>query len=383
MFPFVFLGKIIGLLYPLREEFDFFFFFPTYAIGGAERINAEIVKSFPDKKCVVFFTKKSPNEGMKHFFEDLGVTLKNVAPYTDNKWLFFMNLVYRGICSQYVNNQKQKPTIFIGHCNFGYKITPHISRKCKVVDLLHMYHDSFFWVWGPFVKFIDQRVVVGDVFVKKFESGMKKNGMPLKYLQNFRVIFYKLEYLPEEKTPKSRHENLLVYYAGRGGMQKRIWILVEIARKCYERKLPIEFKFAGPHKDELPPDVIDRGIYIGELKGGEEMYNFHKEGDILLMVSGLEGFPITIMEAMSFASVPIVTNIDAIPEHIQHGENGLLLYNVEDEAKLVDEAIDTIMNLHYNRTLLASLSENAFLYAKNHFTAQKFIDSYRNILLNK
>ena len=61
MFPFVLAGKILGRIYPLDEEFDVFFFFPGYAIGGAERVNSEIIKTVEDKRVIIFFTKKSPN----------------------------------------------------------------------------------------------------------------------------------------------------------------------------------------------------------------------------------------------------------------------------------------------------------------------------------
>ena len=381
MFPFIIIGKIIAAVKPLKEEYDLFFFFPTYAIGGAERVNAEVVKSFPDKKCIVFFTKKSPNDGMKHFFTELGITMFDISKYTDNKFLYFNNLIFRGICAAYINKQKKRASVFIGQCNFAYKITPHINRDIKIVDLIHMFHEGFFWVWAPFVKFLHTRVVVGDVFIEKFKKGFIKNGVPLKYLDRYKVIFYKLEYLPQEYTTRNYDDYLKVYYAGRGGFQKRIWILVKIIQKCIQNDLPIKFSLAGPHKDELPQDFIDKKIYVGELKGGKEMYDFHKQNDVLLMVSGLEGFPIVIMEAMAFGSVPVVTNIDAIPEHITHGTNGILLENVENEDYLVDEAIERLLQLQKNKQQLKTISENAYKYAIANFSEEKFVNSYRESLL--
>lgn len=139
MYPFVLLGKIIATLYPLNDEYDVFLFFPGYAIGGAERVNAEIVKALADKKVIIFFTKNSPNDGMKHFFQLPHVTLKEINKWTDNKWIYWGNLLYRGICSQYINKQKSTPTVFIGQCNFAYKLTPHIKRSIKITELIHMY----------------------------------------------------------------------------------------------------------------------------------------------------------------------------------------------------------------------------------------------------
>jgi hypothetical protein len=48
----------------------YIFFFPGFAIGGAERVNAEIIKSFEDKKIIIFFTKNSPNDWDETLFSN-------------------------------------------------------------------------------------------------------------------------------------------------------------------------------------------------------------------------------------------------------------------------------------------------------------------------
>ncbi len=37
IFPFALLGRLIGRMRPLGEEYDLFLFFPFYHVGGAER----------------------------------------------------------------------------------------------------------------------------------------------------------------------------------------------------------------------------------------------------------------------------------------------------------------------------------------------------------
>ena len=60
MFPFVLAGKLIGRLNPLpASDYDLFCFFPIYGLGGAEKVNAAILKALPDKKIMLFFTRKS------------------------------------------------------------------------------------------------------------------------------------------------------------------------------------------------------------------------------------------------------------------------------------------------------------------------------------
>jgi glycosyltransferase involved in cell wall biosynthesis len=383
MYPFILIGKIVAIVHPLDKEYDIFFFFPGFAIGGAERVNAEIIKSFEDKKIIIFFTKNSPNIGMKHFFKLPNVTLKEINYWTDNKFIYWGNLIFRGICSSYINKQKNAPVVFIGQCNFAYKLTPHISRSVKIHELIHMFDKRFTWVWAPFVKFIDTRIIVGEVIKKKFMDCYIKEGIPKKYLKRFHKIFYCLEYLPETFFERTFNLPLKIYYAGRGGAQKRVWIIIEIIRKCRELDLPVEFKLAGSFRDELQPDLINDGTYVGELKGGEEMYNFHKNNDILLMTSAWEGFPIVIMEAMAFGAIPLVSNIDAIPEHIIDRRNGFLLKNVINENDLVKETVDSILAIIKNKEVLNNISYQAYDYAISNFSAEKFKVDYREVILNK
>jgi glycosyltransferase involved in cell wall biosynthesis len=381
MFPFVLLGKLIAIKNPLQSEYDIYFFFPSFGIGGAERVNAEIIKAVSDKKVIIFFTKNSPNDGMKHFFDLPHVTMKEINQWTDNKWKYWGNLMYRGVCSRYINAQKKEPVVFIGQCNFAYKLTPHIRRGIRIHELIHMYDPKFTWVWAPFVQFIDTRIVIGEIFHEKFAACYEHQKIPLNFLKRFHTIYNCLEYLPASNLERSFELPLKIYYAGRGGPQKRVWIIIDILRRCRELKLPVVFKLAGSFKDELPADLIADGTYIGELKGGEQMYQLHKTNDILLMTSAWEGFPIVVMEAMAFGSIPLVTSVDAVPEHITDGVNGFLLKEVNNEAALVNETVDKIKWLVENRQALKTISATAYQYSTSNFSADTFIKEYRKVLL--
>lgn len=383
MFPFILIGNMLARIKPLKQEYDVFIFFPGFAIGGAERVNAEILKCLDDKKVIVFFTKKSANKGMYHFFQLPNVELHEISKWTDNKWIYWGNLIYRGICSRYINSQSKPPVIFIGQCNFGYKLTPHLKRNIKIHELIHMVDPRFNWVWGPFIRFITTRILVGDIFIEKFTTLYREMGIPKLYTQRFKKIMYRLEYIPATWESRNYSGPLRVYYAGRGGHQKRVYLLVEIIARCRAMNLPIVFHLAGSFKTEMPQNLIDDGTYVGEIQGGEAMYAFHKEHDILLMTSAFEGFPLVIMEAMAFGSIPVVPAVDAIPEHIETGKNGFLLNNPENETLLIQEAVERLAYMVAHKEQLASISKNAYLYAHNAFSAEKFRQAYREVLLNE
>ncbi|MFN7423576.1 MAG: glycosyltransferase family 4 protein [Chitinophagales bacterium] len=382
MKPFVFLGRMIAKLKPLDQSYDIFFIFPFYTIGGAERINAEIVKSFPDKKSIIFFTKKSANNGMRHFFHNSFSTIHEISRWTDCKWIYFMNFIYRGIISGYINNQKETPIVFNGQSNFGYKVLPHIKKGIRKIELIHAYDPVFTYVWAPFISYIDSRIIIGDVFFEKFKKCYEQEGIPLNYLDRIVKIEYRLVYIPQSFTFINYTYPLKVYYAGRGGRQKRLWILFKIIEESLNLKLPFEFHLAGSFENELTEQVKANVIYHGELNGGEEMYEFHKNGDILLMTSAFEGFPIVIMEAMSWGAIPLVPAVDAIPEHIQDKVNGFLIDETFDEEAMIKETIGKLRNIsELSSEKLNEVSNNAFEYI-HRFSSEKFQNAYRKLFYN-
>lgn len=380
MFPFIFLGRVIAHFKFHDQAYDIIFFFPSYTIGGAERINAEIIRCFPEKKLLIIFTKKPINQGMKHFFEIENAKTIDISSWIDNKFFFFLNLTARGVVSSYINSQKLKPIIFNGQSNFGYKILPHLKSDISKIELIHAYDDKFTWVWAPFIQFIDKRIVISDVFIEKYRKGFIQYGIPLEYIERMCIIIYKLEYIPSQFTSRQFDLPLKVYYAGRGGRQKRLWILFNVIKEAIRLNLNLTFHLAGPFEDEIPNELLHKINYVGNLNGGEEMYQFHRDHDILLMTSAFEGFPVVIMEGISWGTIPLVPAIDSIPDHINHGINGILIQEVENELKMRDEIISQLTMICNNSYNLQQLSQSAFEYSKN-FTHERFYNAYRKAIL--
>ncbi|MCK7555860.1 hypothetical protein MKQ70_12875 [Chitinophaga sedimenti] len=98
---------------------------------------------------------------MLPFFKGSNITLREISTYTDNKFKYWQNFVCRGIVAHYVNSQRKVPKVFNGQCNFGYKLSPHLNKNIKQVELIHLLC-SFSYIRIPFLPFYDTTVMISQ-----------------------------------------------------------------------------------------------------------------------------------------------------------------------------------------------------------------------------
>ena len=377
MFPFVLLGKIIARINPLKEEYDLFMFFSHYSIGGADKVNAEIVAAIPDRKIIIFFTRHSIDTKFLHMFKQPNVTVVEIQKWTDNKWIYPANFIYRGICAHYINSQKKSPVVFSTQCNFAYKLMPHLDRNIRNVESHHNALRHFAGITWPFVKFMDARVTFTDVIINQHKEYYRQIGLPEEYGNRFNKIV-NCVHVPSYKE-KQRGARLRIYYAGRGGYHKRLELLFAIFRQCMAEQLPLEYHLAGTFEDEIPADLKNKMVWHGGIGNEEDMYRLHYDMDILLMSSRFEGFPMVISEAMSCGVAIVAPAIYGIPEHIKNGANGYLMQEGPEEH-MIKEAVDSIKKLIGDPVLLDTIGKNNHAYAETNFSRKVFAAKYRKVL---
>ena len=103
------------------------------------------------------------------------------------------------------------------------------------------------------------------------------------------------------------------------------------------------------------------------------------ESDIALLTSSYEGFPTFIKESMANGCIPVVTALPGNLMHLKDRFNSLLIHEILDEAKLVQEGIHIIMELTRDKNLCIQLSTEAYNYAKQHFSRDAFNQAYREL----
>lgn len=376
MFPFVFLGKVAGKIFPLKTKHRVFLFFPSADIGGSVKVNIDITGCIKNEKPLIIFSKKPNNNQFRSFFEREGARIIDLHKYVDNKLYHFVNFFFRGVLAAWIN-RVDKPVVFGGESLFFYKILPHLKKEARKIELCHL--NTWIDFSQAFAKYIDVRIFSTPKIKRDVERQYHRNNLPQSFFNKLKFIDNKVDIPPfKEVTNKI----LEVIYVGRGAPQKRVHLIAEIARQMHEARRPVHFSFVGDVEDILSPDVKGYCTLHGQVNDVQKLHEIYLNSDVLLLTSAYEGLPIVIMDMMARGKVIISTAVDGIPDYITHKNNGLLIKET-DENKIVQQGIELLNELIADPALKKAIGMESYHYALKHFSGQTFCETYRKILLDE
>ncbi len=376
IFPFIIIGRLIAILKPLKNEYQVFFFFPFYHTGGAEKVHALITQATGNKNCIIYFTRKSKDTTFKNDFEKSGCVIKDISAFTDNKWFYFFNLIYRGIITGYINKQIKKPVVFNGQCNFGYKISPWVNNYTKQIELIHSFN-TFSWIRIPFIQYYFKTIMISKIRIENHIKQYQQLEIPEKFVERIEYICNGIQ-LPNETVPKKFNDPLRVLYVGRGTSEKRVHLIAAIAAAVQNKNAQITFTIVGDVEGVIPNHFKEHCILKGNISDENELARLYQESHVLLITSNTEGFPLVVMEAMAYGCTIVATPVGDLPMHIQK-ENGCITSSI-DADKVVDEMTQYLLQISTDKFQLEVISNNNLEYAKKHFDIHIFNKKYQNLI---
>ena len=377
--PFVLAGRLIAKLNPLKRQYRIFFFFPFYHTGGAEKVHLQIAAATGGEDCIIFFTKRSADSRFLDEFKKTNCTIKDISKYTDNKWLYFLNLIYRGLITGYINTQQQKPTVFNGQCNFAYKISPWVRQDIPQLELIHSLN-SFSYIRIPFLPFITKTVMISKKRIEDHKQLYDRVKIPSHFLN-------KISYIPNAialpaHTSHKDEGILTVLYVGRATEEKRVHLVAEAAKKLHGKNENVRFEIAGDTAGIIREKDYPFIKFYGNIDNEKVLNDIYSKAHVLILTSITEGFPMVIMEAMAQGCAILSTAVGDIPYHVNQNENGFLFSSIEDDTVIIDEAVDKITWLKNNRDEQQRIATNNINYAKHNFGIERFNQDYRELFLS-
>lgn len=373
MAPFVWLGKLAAVFFPLKTKHQIFLFFPNADIGGSPRVNAELTHLLKDKSPVIIFSKKAHNNQYRRRFEAEGVKIIDIHKWIDNKAFHFVNFFFRGLIASWIN-QQPNTIVFGGESIFFYKIIPHVRKNIPCIELNHVNK------WLPytigFIDRMDARIFSTRAILKDVEAQYRENNLPQHYFDKLHFIDNAID-IPNNAPVEN--DRLEVFYIGRGSPQKRVHLVAAIAKAAHEKKLPVHFNFIGDVEKVINTGDYPYCKFYGNINDDNLMDRLYEQADVLILTSAFEGLPVVIMQMMAYGKVVLSTAVSGIPDYIFHEKNGLLIY-ATDEKEIIAEGLQKTEQLLKEAPLRHRLGEQAKKDAVATFGRDAFEKNYLRIL---
>lgn len=132
--------------------------------------------------------------------------------------------------------------------------------------------------------------------------------------------------VPKENTP------LHIGYAARIEKgQKRCELLLPLLTcldelgLCYSMEIAGDGSYFAPFKEELESRGLMSSVTLLGQLDGKQMKEFWKRQEVFVSVSEVEGCALSMLEAMSYGVVPVVTDVSGAEDFIIDGENGFIV----------------------------------------------------------
>jgi len=177
-----------------------------------------------------------------------------------------------------------------------------------------------------------QATICGSERVR--QSYLQRGFIP----EKFHTVHYGVDpdrFLPAvHEDPRGR--NLRVGWLGVIGFRKGIDRVRRISEWAAEKSIPLEFHFVGPVQDSECLEILRRfrrPYILHGVKKGDELKSMVARWGVYLLPSYEEGFPVSVLEAMS-AGIPVAVSADTgATEAVGQEEVGVVL-GFSDPAEL-------------------------------------------------
>jgi glycosyltransferase involved in cell wall biosynthesis len=343
---------------------------PWLTFGGAETLILNFCNEVKDNFNLSIVTGIESEHEWEYKFKEITSNIYHLTNLFEDKAL------YIEFISNYIKT-RNIDAIHIIHTDYVFEMLPELKRrhpKLKVAVTLFNDRATHF----------EKSLVVKeqiDFFTSDNQSVSKHYQQELKQGADIRVIPNGINsidiYNPslfdrnKERTEIGLNDDdLAVFFIGRVSEEKNPDVFLDVAEAVVAENKNIKFFVIGdgpmtPQVKKQVESINNENVqYLGYQS---DIARYLSAADIFVLPSSIEGFPLSVLEAMAMRVAVIASDVGAVSEIVESGEDGIVV--TPGSATEIEAAINKLSN---NRKLLAELKLKA---------RQKVDKKYSNTIL--
>jgi len=348
---------------------------PWLTFGGAETLIVNFCQEIKDSFDLSIITGLESRHEWEYRFKELTQNIYHLSNlFGQNKEL------YLEFISNYIET-RAIDAIHIIHTDFMFDLLPELKRRhpeLKVILTLFNDRASHFDKSLPVQNYIDvfssDNSKVADhynrVLDERHPTVVIPNGI------NCYDIYNPAKFDRDKQRAELNidDDDLAVFFIGRISEEKNPDVFVEVARELVVKKNSKKLRFFV-----IGDGVLGRQIEtaIEKLKSAQVTYlgyqteiaRYLSAADIFVLPSSVEGFPLSLLEAMAMNVAVVASDVGAVSEIVASGQDGFVV--TPGSAKEIAAAIET---LQADQHLLKDMKKRA---------RDKIEHKYSNILLGQ
>ena len=275
---------------------------------------------------------------------------------------------------------REKPDVVL--VNGSYWMMPLLQRRkrkdasLRVIGVCHADENGYYSGLGFYRDCFDRVIGVSETCYQKLLA-LGLNPDRTTYLP------YGVP-CPFEPPGRSGAGPLRLAYVGRLVQgQKRILDFIPLVAALYAQQLDFRLDFYGAGIDEAALregiaalDSEQRVHFHGWLPANQVATIAWQNADVFLLASAFEGLSISMLEAMAYGVVPVVSRVESgVPQVIREGETGYT-FPIGD----LETCASRIATLAQDRTQLAAMSARAWALVRRDYALDRYVEQLAGIM---
>lgn len=350
---------------------------PWMTFGGAETLIYNFCREIKADFNISFITGLKSDHEWEYKFREISPYIYHLAN------LFEQEELHIEFISHYIRTRKID-ILHIIHNGFMFDMLPELKRRhphLKVAVTVFNDRAPYCEQSIGFADQIDVYAADNGLVTAKYHDRLPA-GKAIKLIPNGINAYEEFSQSATDREGmrqelKLKPEEIAAFFVGRLSEEKNPDVFLRVAGKLISDKKAANLRFFmigdGPMKPEimnLLKDINnDRIIYLGYQSA---VARYLCAADIFVLPSSVEGFPLSILEAMALEVVPIASRVGGVPDVIDEAEDGFVV-----TPGSVDEIADRLTNLAVGPDLLVEMKRKARRKIEKNFSNRILGDNYR------